>query len=176
MKIILNHDVYGLGEEGDICTVKDGYGRNYLLPKKLAVPYNPTNVALFKNREAAIAKRKEEKRKEALSIKEKIQELVITLKVSAGDTGKLFGAVTNATISEALSKEGVSVEKKKIDVPSHTIKQTGTYSVTIRLYDNEEAVLKINVVDERAEKNQPVKEKVEEVVESVEEAEELIED
>lgn len=150
MKIILNEDVYNLGEEGDICKVTDGYARNFLLPKKLAVPYNKSTVALFKSREAAIAKKKEEKRKEALSLKDRIEELSLELRVSAGESGKLFGAVTGATIVEALAKEGVHVEKKKIDVPSHTIKMVGTYTVKVRLYESEVAELKINIVSERA--------------------------
>ena len=149
MKIILNEDVYNLGEEGDVCTVADGYARNFLLPKKLAVPYNNTNIAYFKSRSAAIAKKKEDKRKAALSLKDKIEELNVEIRVSAGDSGKLFGAVTAATIVEALAKEGIHVEKKKVDVPSHNIKMVGIYTVQIRLYENESAVLKINVVNER---------------------------
>jgi len=149
MKIILNEDVYNLGEEGDVCTVADGYARNFLLPKKLAVPYNTTNIAYFKSRAAAIAKKKEDKRKAALSLKDKIEELNVEIRVSAGDSGKLFGAVTAATIVEALSKEGIHVEKKKVDVPSHNIKMVGIYTVQIRLYENESAALKINVVNER---------------------------
>lgn len=149
MKVILNEDVYNLGEEGDVCEVAAGYARNFLLPKKLAVPFNNSNVAVFKSREAAIAKKKEEKRKNALSLKERIEEIVLEIRVSAGESGKLFGAVTSATIVEALAKEGVHIEKKKIDVPSHNIKMVGTYTVTVRLYENETASLKINVVNER---------------------------
>ncbi|NQT58376.1 MAG: 50S ribosomal protein L9 [Bacteroidetes bacterium] len=149
MKIILKQDVYNLGEEGDICVVADGYARNYLIPKKIAVYHNNMNLAELKSKASAIAKRKEEKRKDALSIKEKIEELSLEIKVSAGDSGKLFGAVTGATIVEALSKEGIHIEKKKLDVPSHTIKMVGNYSVKVRLYENEAADLKIVVVNER---------------------------
>lgn len=154
MKIILSQDVYNLGEEGDVCTVKDGYARNYLIPQKLAVPFNNMNVALFKSKANAIAKRKEEKRKAALSLRDLLKTIELTIKVSAGDSGKLFGAVTASTIVEALAKEGVHIEKKKLEVPSHTIKMTGTYSVTVRLYENETAVLKVNVVNEKALKKQ----------------------
>ncbi len=151
MKIILKEDVYNLGEEGDVCTVADGYARNFLLPKKLAVVFNNANVAYFKSREAAIAKKKEEKRKSALSLKETIEELPLKLRVSAGDSGKLFGAVTAASIAEALAKEGVHVEKKKIDVPSHSIKMVGIYTVKIRLYENEAADLKVEAADLKVE-------------------------
>jgi large subunit ribosomal protein L9 len=149
MKIILKQDVYNLGEEGDVCVVADGYARNYLIPKKIAVYHNNMNLAELKSKASAIAKRKEEKRKDALSIKEKIEELSLELKVSAGDSGKLFGAVTGATIVEALAKLGVHIEKKKLDVPSHTIKMVGNYSVKVRLYENESAELKLVVVNER---------------------------
>ncbi len=149
MKIILKQDVYNLGEEGDVCVVADGYARNYLIPKKIAVYHNNMNLAELKSKASAIAKRKEEKRKDALSIKEKIEELSLEIKVSAGDSGKLFGAVTGATIVEALAKKGIHIEKKKLDVPSHTIKMVGNYAVKIRLYENESADLKIVVVNER---------------------------
>lgn len=149
MKIILKQDVYNLGEEGDVCVVADGYARNYLIPKKIAVYHNNMNLAELKSKASAIAKRKEEKRKDALSIKEKIEELSLEIKVSAGDSGKLFGAVTGATIVEALAKQGIHIEKKKLDVPSHTIKMVGNYAVKIRLYENESADLKIVVVNER---------------------------
>ena len=154
MKLILNQDVYNLGEEGDVCTVKDGYARNFLIPQKLAVPYNNMNVALFKSKANAIAKRKEEKRKAALSLRDLLKTIELTIKVSAGDSGKLFGAVTASTIVEALAKEGVHIEKKKLEVPSHTIKMTGTYSVVVRLYENETAMLKVHVVNEKALKKQ----------------------
>jgi large subunit ribosomal protein L9 len=150
MKIILNEDVYNLGEEGDVCTVADGYARNFLLPKKLAVLFNNTNVAYFKSREASIKKKKEEKRKKALSFKESIEEMSLELRVSAGESGKLFGAVTAASIAEALAREGVHIEKKKIDVPSHSIKMVGTYTIKVRLYESETADLKIEIVNERA--------------------------
>ncbi len=149
MKIILKQDVYNLGEEGDICVVADGYARNYLIPKKIAVYHNNMNLAELKSKASAIAKRKEEKRKDALSIKEKIEEISLEIKVSAGDSGKLFGAVTGATIVEALAKKGIHIEKKKLDVPSHTIKMVGNYSIKVRLYENEAADLKIVVVNER---------------------------
>jgi large subunit ribosomal protein L9 len=85
MKIILNKDVYNLGEEGDICEVANGYGRNYLLPKKLAVSYKNANLALFKSRSSAIEKRKTEKRSAAMSQKEKLDGLKLTIKASALD-------------------------------------------------------------------------------------------
>lgn len=152
MKIILNQDVYNLGEEGDVCEVANGYARNYLLPKKMAVVCNNANLAIFKSREAQINKRKESKRKDALSLKERLGEIELKIVMNAGESGKLFGAVTSQTIVEALAKEGVQVDKKQIDVPSHNIKMVGTYEILVKLYEKETGTVKITVVDERAEK------------------------
>ena len=146
-KVILNEDVYNLGEEGDVCVVAPGYARNFLLPKQLAVPYNKKNIADFESRRAAIERRKEEKRKQAQSLRERLTGLAVVLPMNAGDTGKLFGSVTNGMIQEALQKEGLEIDKKKIDVPSNAIKMVGDYTVNVRLYEGEEAELKIRVVN-----------------------------
>jgi large subunit ribosomal protein L9 len=158
MKIILNQDVHNLGEEGDVVVVKDGYARNFLLPKGHAVLFNKTNQAIFASRAAAIEKRKEEKRKAAASLKDRIDEMTITLAVSAGDSGKLFGSVTSSMVQEALAKEGIEVERKRIEVSSHMIKMVGSYSVKIRLYEGESAQLKIEVISEHALKKQAAEE------------------
>ena len=158
MKIILYQDVHNLGEEGDVVVVKDGYARNFLLPKGHAVLFNKANQAIFASRAAAIEKRKEEKRKAAASLKDRIDEMTITLAVSAGDSGKLFGSVTSSMVQEALAKEGIEVERKRIEVSSHMIKMVGSYSVKIRLYEGESAQLKIEVVSEHALKKQAAEE------------------
>ena len=149
MKVILNQDVYNLGEEGDVCDVARGYARNYLLPKKLAVAFNNANKAVFESRKAIIDKKKDDKRKAAMSLKEKIEDLTLTIPMSAGDSGKLFGAVTSSTVAEALAKEGVEIERKKIEVPSNHIKMVGNYSIRIKLYENETADLKLLIESER---------------------------
>ena len=148
MKIILNQDVANLGEEGDVVIVKDGYARNYLLPTGTAVLFNRTNQALFASRIATIEKRKIEKRALAATLKEKLDNTVITLVVSAGESGKLFGSVTSSMIQEALSLQGIEIERKRIEVSSHTIKMVGTYSVRIRLYEDENSEVKLVVESE----------------------------
>ncbi len=150
MKIILNQDVVNLGEEGDVVVVKDGYARNYLLPTGAAVLYNRTNAAIFASRAAQIEKRKAEKRAESASLKEKLDNLTLTLVVTAGDSGKLFGSVTSVMVQEALAKEGLNIERKKIDVPTHSIKMTGNYTVVVHLYENEVSHVKL-VVESEAE-------------------------
>ena len=148
MKIILNQDVANLGEEGDVVIVKDGYARNYLLPTKAAVMYNKTNMSLFAARERAITKRKNEKRTLASDLKAKLDETTITLVLSAGESGKLFGSVTSAMVQEELSKLGFEVERKRIEVSSHTIKMVGTYTVRVRLYEEESAEVTVVVESE----------------------------
>ncbi len=145
MKIILNEDVPNLGEEGDICDVADGYGRNYLLPKSLAVSHTKANLAMFELRRDAIEKRKQEKRDAAKGLKERLEAEPIVIQRPAGETGKLFGSVTNASIVDELEKHGIAVERKRVDLPEHSLKMIGNYSVRIKLYDNEVANLKLTI-------------------------------
>jgi large subunit ribosomal protein L9 len=145
MKIILNQDVVGLGEEGDIREVADGYGRNYLLPRKLAVAHSRQNLAQFTSHKSAIEGRKDEKRKEAMGLKERLEAEEILFSMPAGESGKLFGSVNNALVGAELEKRGFTIEKRRIEVPEHHIRQTGTFTVRIKLYGNEEAALKVVV-------------------------------
>ena len=148
MKIILNQDVVHLGEEGDVVEVKDGYARNYLLPTKTAVIYNKANAALFKSREAAIEKRKAEKRAASASLKERLDGVSLSIVVPAGESGKLFGSVTSAMVQAELQKLGFDIEKKKIEVATHAIKMTGTYTVVVHLYENDLSHIKLVVMSE----------------------------
>ena len=150
MKIILNKDVDNLGEEGDVCDVARGYARNYLFPKELALVYKRENIAKIENRRVAIEKRKEEKRQSALGLKERIEEKEIIIKMNSGQGGKLFGSVTNTMIADELKKEGIEIEKKKIEVSSNSMKMLGTYSVRVRLYESNEAQLTVKVVNQNA--------------------------
>jgi large subunit ribosomal protein L9 len=145
MKIILNQDIANLGEEGDVKVVADGYARNFLIPKKMAVPYNKVNLTIFEQKKMAIEKRKEEKRKDALGLKDRLVSEEVVLTMPAGEKGKLFGAVTASTIVEELTKMGLSVEKKRVEVPENSIKLVGTYTVKIKLYGGEVADLKVTV-------------------------------
>ena len=145
MKVILNQDLSNLGEEGEVKVVADGYGRNYLIPKGIAVSYTKANIEIFKQKRNAIDARKESKRKEALSLKEKLNGQEISFTMPVGDNGKLFGAITNANIVEELAKAGIALERKKIEIPDHTIKVVGNYVVKIKLYAGETADLKVLV-------------------------------
>lgn len=145
MKIILSKDVQNLGEEGDIREVARGYARNYLIPQGFGVAYTKQNLALLEGRKKAIEQRKEEKRDRAKGLKERIEGLDITIQMTAGETGRLFGSVTNAMIVEELSKLGIEVERKRIEIPEHTIKTVGNFVVKVKLYGSEIASLKVTV-------------------------------
>ena len=148
MKVILTQDVINLGEEGDVVVAKDGYARNYLIPTGSALRFNKTNMAIVKSRTKAIEMRKEEKRKASKSLAERLNELEISLVVSAGDSGKLFGSVTSLMVQEALAKEGIEIERKKIEISSQMVKMVGTYSVRVHLYESDYATIKLNVESE----------------------------
>ncbi len=145
MKVILNQDVMGLGEEGDIKEVANGYARNFLLPKKLAVLNTRENLAVLEHKRTAIETRKDEKRKEAQGLRERLEAEEIKFSVPAGENGKLFGSVNNTLVAVELEKKGFQIEKKRIEIPEHTIRSVGTYKVKVKLYDKEEAVIKLIV-------------------------------
>ncbi|MBN2655681.1 MAG: 50S ribosomal protein L9 [Spirochaetales bacterium] len=167
MKVILKQDLSNLGEEGDVKVVADGYGRNYLIPKGIAVPYTKANVEVFNQKKNAIEARKDAKRKDAMSLRDRMAKEELKFAMPVGEKGKLFGAITSANIVEELAKLGVVVERKKIDVPDHSIKVVGTYTVKVKLYGGETADLKVVVEasEVKAEKREePVKEAAPEVV------------
>ena len=145
MKVILNVDVNHLGEEGDVKNVANGYARNYLLPRNLAVPYNDATVMIFEARKAEIEARKEQKRKDSASLKEKLEALTLELAMPAAANGKLFGAVTSHVVAEALAKQGFEIERKRIEIAGSTIKQVGNYHFNVKLYESQVAEVKLNV-------------------------------
>lgn len=179
MKVILNVDVKSLGEEGDVKNVANGYARNFLLPRNLAVPYNEATVALFESRKAEIEARKEQKRKDSASLKEKLEATEIELNMPAAANGKLYAAVTPHIVAEALAKLGFDIERKRIEMTGSAIKSVGNYKITIKLYEAQTAEIHVNVIaqviEEEKTEAKPAKgkkaEKAEEVkAEATEEA------
>ena len=152
MKVILNEDIKYLGEEGDIKNVANGYFRNYLEPRRLAVPYNEVTVAIFEGRKAEIEAKKEQKRKDSQSLKEKLEALSLEIVMPAANNGKLFGAVGSQVLSELLAKEGFEIERKRIEVPGLAIKAVGNYHFTVKLYEAQTAELSISVKAQETEK------------------------
>ena len=145
MKVILSQDVESLGEEGAIVQVANGYARNYLIPRKLAVMYSAHNEHLLEQRKRGLEKKKEQRRQEAMSLKERIEALQLTIAAPAGEAGKLFGSVSSVNISEELAKQGLEVDRRRIVVPGHNLREVGEHAVKIRLYGDEEATLKVNI-------------------------------
>jgi len=143
MKVILNNDVPNLGELGDVKEVALGYARNFLLPRGLALPYNQKVVALFEKRKSEIEALKAKKRLESSDLKTRLEAEEISLVLPAGANGKLYGAVTNATVADELLKKGFSVDRKRIEIPGRVIKSVGNYKVAIRLYEKDEATIKL---------------------------------
>lgn len=148
MKVILTEDVNKVGKKGDLVEVSDGYARNFLFKKGLALEGTPTKVKEWNELQKAKQVKEARLEKEAIEIKKKIGGKAITVKVSAGEEGKLFGSVTSAQIASAITAQyAVEIDKKDIKT-EETIKQTGAFPIRIRLYTGVEAEMTLNVVHE----------------------------
>ena len=133
MKVILQQDVRGKGKRGQLIEVAEGYGRNYLLPRKLAIEATTDNVNTMRMNDKATAERIAREKAEALEVSRKLRELTLIVKAKGGGQGRLFGAVTNTEIAAALEKQaGIKLDKRKI-VLNETIKNVGTYTATCKL-------------------------------------------
>lgn len=148
MKIILLKDVKGLGKEGDLVDVKDGYARNYLFPKKLAIEATPANLNKWKKKKKEMEAKEKEEYENALKLKEKIESIDLKLKGKAGEGGKLFGSITSKDISDALKiQHNIDIDKKKIELEDN-IKTLGTTEVEIKIYPEVSAKLRVKVSEE----------------------------
>lgn len=146
MKVILKEDIKGVGKKDQIINASDGYARNFLFPKKLAVEANNENLAKLKSQNESKAFKKETEKKEAQQIAEKIDKITLKITVKAGENGKIFGGVTAKEIAESLKKEhNIEIDKKKV-LLSETIKNIGTFTVDIKLYEGITAKLRLNIV------------------------------
>lgn len=147
MKVILLENVKGVGKKDDIINANDGYARNYLFPKKLAVEANNANMSSLKSKQDSNAFKKQEEKKKAEEIKEKLSKLNLKIKVKAGENGKIFGGVTAKEIAEQLEKQHkISIDKRKIEL-KETIKTLGTTIVDVKLFEGVVGSLKVNVED-----------------------------
>jgi large subunit ribosomal protein L9 len=148
MEIILIQDVANLGYKNDIVKVRDGYGRNYLLPNKLAIIANESNRKQLAENLKQQAHKLAKLLADAQALAEKLASIVITVPVKANEDGKIFGTVTTQQIADALKAQEIEVDKKVITV--EPIKQVGEYEATARLHREVKAAIKINVVAEAA--------------------------
>ena len=132
MKVILLQDVKGKGKKGQMLEVSDGYARNFMLPRKLAIEATPDAVNTMRMNDKALQERQARERAEALETAKKLKEMTLTVTAKGGGQGRLFGAVTNQEIAGALASAGITLDKRKIQV-SEPIKTVGTYTVTCKL-------------------------------------------
>lgn len=145
MKVILQQDVRGKGKKGQLIEVSDGYGRNFLLPRKLAIEATADNINTMKMNDKATAERQAREKAEALELRDFLKEKTVVVKAKGGGAGRLFGSVTSAEIAQALSEQfGKQVDKRKI-VQGDPIKAVGSYTVKVKLGYEITADLRIRV-------------------------------
>ena len=132
MKVILLQDVKGKGKKGQMLEVSDGYARNFMLPKKLAIEATPDAINTMRMNDKATQERIAREKAEAMATANKLREMTVIVKAKGGGAGRLFGSVTNAEIADALAKQGVKIDKRKI-VLKDAIKNVGTYTATCKL-------------------------------------------
>lgn len=144
MKVILLQDVKGLGKEGQVVEVSDGYGRNFLLKKKMAKESSVANLNEVKLKEGARAEHEKRALKAAEDLKKELDGKSFTLKMKSGEGGKLYGAVTNQDVSVELKKNGFDIEKKQVVIDT-AIKNIGTFGVRIKLHPKVSCNVNINV-------------------------------
>ena len=146
MKVILLQDVKGKGKKGQMIEVSDGYARNYMLPRKIAMEAPTDAVNPMRMNDTATAERIAREKAEALATANKLREMTVVVKAKGGGQGRLFGAVTNAEIAAALEKAGVKLDKRKI-VLNENIKNVGTYTATCKLGYEITAPLTVKVIE-----------------------------
>ncbi len=147
MKVLLQTDVESVGKAGQIVNVKDGFARNYLIPRKLAVIADEKNVRVFEHLKRQTEEKIRKTRKQAEILKEKIENLTLKIPCKVGEEGKLFGSVTNIQIAEALKKEGIELDRKKI-VLEQPLKVLGDYEAVAKLEGDITAKIRITLVKE----------------------------
>lgn len=146
MKVILKADIKGVGKKDQVINAADGYARNFLLPKGLAVEANIDNMDKLKAKENANAYKKSQDKEEAKKIADKLSKILVKIKVRAGANGKIFGGVSAKEIADNLEKQyNIKVDKKKIDL-KEPIKTLGTFNVNIRLYEGVTGAVKIDII------------------------------
>ncbi len=148
MEVILKQDIKGLGYKDDKVKVANGYGRNFLLPKNMAILATESAKKMHAETIKQRAFKEDKLRKEATANAEKLATVGIKVGAKAGENGKIFGSVTTIQIADALQKAGYPVERKNIEITEDSIKQLGTYTAKVRLYKEIAATLSFEVVSE----------------------------
>jgi large subunit ribosomal protein L9 len=147
MKVILKEDIKHVGKMGQIVDVADGYARNYLIPKGLVAEASTKNIKFLEHEKRIIQDKAKKIKDSAQDVASKISSTIISIKAKTGEEGKLFGSITTMDIAEALQKEGIDIDKKKISL-EEPIKRLGSYTVNIKLHHDVSAPLSIQVIEE----------------------------
>ena len=150
MEVILKEDVAKLGSRGDVVKVAEGYGRNFLLPKKLAIEANTANKAVIEQMKAAAVRRHQKDKADAEKLAAQLNDVVISLKRRAGEHDQLFGSVTSSDIAAELEHKGFNIDRRKLSLDD-PIKTLGEHSVSIRLLKDVTAHVKVTVEKEAEE-------------------------
>jgi large subunit ribosomal protein L9 len=148
MEIILLEKVHNLGNLGDKVKVKAGYGRNFLIPQKKAVPANKANLVEFEKRRQQLEKQAEEKLAAAQARKTALEKLQVSITAKAGDEGKMYGSIGTRDLAQAISAAGTQVDKNEIRLPNGVIRHLGDYSIDLQLHTDVSATVSVSVVQE----------------------------
>lgn len=147
MKVIFIKDVKGQGKKGDIKDISEGYATNFLIPRGLARVATEGNMKTLENQNAAEQKRKQQEKEEAQVLGKQLEEMTVQLKAKAGEGGRLFGAITSKQIADALSQQGIKIDKRKIEL-DEPIRTLGVTQMTVKLHSDVKATLKVQVTEE----------------------------
>lgn len=148
MKVILKSDIKAVGKKDQVIEASDGYARNFLFPKNLAVEANKENMAKLKAKEDSVKYQKGIEKEEALKTADKLSKILLKIRVKSGENGKIFGGVSSKEIAQELEKQyKIIIDKKKVDL-KETIKTLGTRTISIKLYEGVIGSLKIDVISE----------------------------
>lgn len=148
MKLILQQEVKGLGKKDAIVEVSEGYARNFLLPKKLALPATDSTVKQIKDQQAAQARREQQAMDEARMLASQLSKVSVSIGVKTGEGGKLFGSVTGKDVADAIERQhGLTIDKRKVEL-KETVKSIGEYTATVRIHPDVSAQVSVNVVGE----------------------------
>ena len=146
MKVILMSDIKGVGKKDEIINASDGYARNYLLPRKLAVEANAENLGKLKGRNDSKQHKKDVEKAEAQEIANKLKNITLKIEVKAGENGKIFGGVSSKEISEQLENQyNIKIDKKKIE-QKETIKNLGIFNINVKLFEGVNGTIKLQII------------------------------
>ncbi len=148
MEVILKQDIQSLGHKNDIITVKDGYGRNFLIPKGLAVLATVSAKKMHEENLRQRAHKEEKIKNEALEVGKKLEKVALSIGAKTSSTGKIFGSVNTIQLAEALKEKGYDIERKNISIPEDQIKEIGKYTAKVKLHKEVSVEIEFEIVSE----------------------------